>query len=163
MIGGGTPVYVYNGATWATIDGALAHDEGPNTDPTPFPFGVYRFSCASPSFCGGSALGSGAATYTGGVWGLITNFHDGRNPVDVSCPTDGYCMAPGTDLDGNLNYIEGGSGWSQTHPIPGVPPAVIQGGTAGDIVSCPTKKFCAVVEGVGPFDTQGGIAVGRRT
>jgi hypothetical protein len=128
----GSNAFTFNGTSWSP---AAVIDRGNE---------LSTVSCPSASFCAAVDYGPNVVTFNGTSWSKASAIDPGTYLQAVSCASASFCVA--IDRKGNALTFNG-STWSA--PVKADPNGLSmgEGGISWPVVSCPTSKFCAVVDG----------------
>jgi hypothetical protein len=128
----GSNAFTFNGTSWSP---AAVIDRGNE---------LSTVSCPSASFCAAVDYGPNVVTFNGTSWSKPSAIDPGTYLQAVSCASASFCVA--IDRKGNALTFNG-STWSA--PVKADPNGLSmgEGGISWPVVSCPTSKFCAVVDG----------------
>jgi hypothetical protein len=128
----GANAFTFNGTTW---NAAAVIDLGNE---------LSTVSCPSASFCAAVDYGPNVITFNGAAWSKPTAIDPGTYLQAVSCATASFCVA--IDRKGNALTFNGAT-WSA--PVNADPNGLSmgEGGISWPMVSCPTRDFCAAVDG----------------
>lgn len=133
--------FIYNGTSWSS----------PILVTTA---GLSQISCATMMFCGAVDINGDALFYNGSVWSHPRPIPGSSQPMFISCPTAGFCMA--MDGAGTGAYRLSAGRWGKAGSINTSQPP---GGSEPDVasaVSCSGPHFCAALDDFGEAFTWGG-------
>jgi hypothetical protein len=130
----GASAFTFNGTSWRP---ATVIDPGHE---------LSTVSCPSTRFCAAVDYGPNVVTFNGTSWSRPSAIDPGGYLQAVSCASAGFCVA--IDRKGNALTFNGRT-WSA--PVNADPNGLTmgEGGISWPVVSCPTSRFCAVVDGAG--------------
>ena len=126
--------FIYNGTSWSS----------PTLVTTA---GLSQVSCGAKSFCGAVDVNGDALLYNGSSWSHPQPIPGSSQPMYISCPSIGFCLA--MDAAGTGAYRLSAGSWKRAGSINTSQP---QGGSEPDVasaVSCSSPHFCAALDDFG--------------